>query len=242
MADENKEAKPKGGGAPIGIILGGGVGVLIMSIPIYLMAQGILAVEGPKFRLSDQLIMSDSLLSAYYATQDAFGLMDGQEQMSATNGHPGAAQGQIQTASAGGAPAPIQNAAQPAVQEPETKPEPAKAAASESKPKAAAPKAATGTVAKSTAAPAQSDPLTVAVFNKPGKEMVVDQEKLARLVKVYEKMRPKQVAVILGTMSIDQAAAILVLMKDKSAAEVLAATEAKRAARISQIMVQKQAG
>ncbi|NNE07838.1 MAG: hypothetical protein HKN20_04670 [Gemmatimonadetes bacterium] len=239
MADENKEAKPKGGGAPIGIILGGGVGVLIMSIPIYLMAQGILAVEGPKFRLSDQLIMSDSLLSAYYATQDAFGMSDGEEAASAAGAQTGAAQGQIQTA-AGGAPAPIQTAAQPAVQEPEAKPE-AKPAATESKPKTTAPTAATATAKKSTA-PSKSDPLTVAVFNKAGKEMVVDEQKLARLVKVYEKMRPKQVAVILGTMSIDQAAAILVLMKDKSAAEVLAATEAKRAARISQIMVQKQAG
>lgn len=239
MADENKEAKPKGGGAPIGIILGGGVGVLIMSIPIYLMAQGILAVEGPKFRLSDQLIMSDSLLSAYYATQDAFGVTDGEEGAKATGADASPGQGQIQTA-ASAAPAPIQTAAQPAMQEPdkaESKP-----AATESKPKATAPKADTGTVAKSTVTSSGSDPLTVAVFNKSGREMVVDEAKLARLVKVYEKMRPKQVAVILGTMTIEQAAQILVLMKDKSAAAVLAATEAKRAARISQIMVQKQAG
>jgi hypothetical protein len=64
-----------------------------------------------------------------------------------------------------------------------------------------------------------------------------DEAKLSRLVKVYEKMRPKQVALILGTMADRQALLILTHMKDKDAAEVLAELEPGKAARISQILV-----
>ncbi|MBN1826863.1 MAG: hypothetical protein JW958_11410 [Candidatus Eisenbacteria bacterium] len=65
----------------------------------------------------------------------------------------------------------------------------------------------------------------------------LDGENLARLVKVYDAMRPKQVALILNTMPERQASAILANMKEKSAASVLAELEPKKAARMSELIV-----
>jgi len=64
-----------------------------------------------------------------------------------------------------------------------------------------------------------------------------DENKLARLVRVYEKMRPKQVAIILTTMPDRQVVTILSHMKENKAAQVLADMEPGKAARISQSLV-----
>lgn len=65
----------------------------------------------------------------------------------------------------------------------------------------------------------------------------LDGENLARLVKVYEAMRAKQVALILNTMPERQASVILANMKEKSAASVLAELDPKKAARMSELLV-----
>ncbi len=67
--------------------------------------------------------------------------------------------------------------------------------------------------------------------------MALQPERMARLVRVYEKMRPKQVALILGTMPERQASSILQDMKDQSAAKVLAEMEPGKAARMSQLLI-----
>jgi len=65
----------------------------------------------------------------------------------------------------------------------------------------------------------------------------LDGANLARLVKVYEAMRPKQVALILNTMPERQASVIMANMKEKTAASVLAELEPKKAARMSELIV-----
>ena len=62
-------------------------------------------------------------------------------------------------------------------------------------------------------------------------------EQMARLVRVYEKMRPRQVALILGTMPEPEAVSILAEMKEKQTAKVLAEMDAQKAARISRILM-----
>lgn len=64
-----------------------------------------------------------------------------------------------------------------------------------------------------------------------------EPSKLGRLVRVYEKMRPKQVALILSTMPEKQAVLILSNMKDKQTAAVLAEMDPGKAARISQLLM-----
>ncbi|GEM_PF-2419524 len=64
-----------------------------------------------------------------------------------------------------------------------------------------------------------------------------DESKLSRLVRVYEKMRPKQVAVILTTMQDRQVVTILSHMKENKAAQILGEMEPGKAARISQTLM-----
>jgi hypothetical protein len=64
-----------------------------------------------------------------------------------------------------------------------------------------------------------------------------DTQKLARMVRVYEKMRPKQVAQVFGSLPDDQTVAMLSKMNDRAAAKVIAAMEPTNAARLSQMMV-----
>ena len=64
-----------------------------------------------------------------------------------------------------------------------------------------------------------------------------DESKLSRLVRVYEKMRPKQVAVILTTMPDRQVVTILSHMKENKAAQILGEMEPGKAARISQTLL-----
>ena len=66
-----------------------------------------------------------------------------------------------------------------------------------------------------------------------------DPEKMARLVRVYEKMRPKQVGLILDTMPDAQSVAVLRSMKDRAAAQVMAAMEPSKAARMSRLLVER---
>lgn len=68
-------------------------------------------------------------------------------------------------------------------------------------------------------------------------EFTMDPERLKRLVKVYEKMRPKQVALILNTMQERQAVRILRGMKEKVAGKVFAEMEPKKVARMSQLLI-----
>ena len=64
------------------------------------------------------------------------------------------------------------------------------------------------------------------------------EDKLARLVRVYEQMRAKQVALILNTMPDDESAAILERMPERTAAKVMAGMSPEKAARMSRILVE----
>ncbi len=65
-------------------------------------------------------------------------------------------------------------------------------------------------------------------------------EKLERLVRVYEQMRAKQVALILNTMPDDESAAILAAMKERTAAKILAGMSPEKAARMSRLLVESE--
>lgn len=64
-----------------------------------------------------------------------------------------------------------------------------------------------------------------------------DAPQLARLVRVYEKMRPKQVAQVFDSLPDDQTVAMLSKMNDRAAAKVIAAMDPTNAARLSQMLV-----
>jgi hypothetical protein len=64
-----------------------------------------------------------------------------------------------------------------------------------------------------------------------------DPQQLVRLVRVYEKMRPKQVAQVFDSLPDDQTVAMLSKMSERAAAKVIAAMEPTNAARLSQMMV-----
>lgn len=62
--------------------------------------------------------------------------------------------------------------------------------------------------------------------------------KLTRMVRVYEKMKPKQVAQILDSLPDQSTVAILDSMSDRAAAKVIAMMDPGNAARLSQVLVQ----
>jgi hypothetical protein len=64
-----------------------------------------------------------------------------------------------------------------------------------------------------------------------------DGPQLARLVRVYEKMRPKQVAQVFDSLPDDQTVAMLSKMSERAAAKVIAAMDPTNAARLSQMLV-----
>ena len=64
-----------------------------------------------------------------------------------------------------------------------------------------------------------------------------DAPQLARLVRVYEKMRPKQVAQVFDSLPDEQTVAMLSKMNDRAAAKVIAAMDPTNAARLSQMLV-----
>lgn len=61
---------------------------------------------------------------------------------------------------------------------------------------------------------------------------------LARLVRVYEKMRPKQVAQVFDSLPDEQTVAMLSKMNERAAAKVIAAMDPANAARLSQMLVE----
>jgi len=61
-------------------------------------------------------------------------------------------------------------------------------------------------------------------------------EGVAHLVRVYEKMRPKQVAQILDALSDENTLAILSGLKDRTAAKVIAGMDPTNAARLSEML------
>lgn len=64
-----------------------------------------------------------------------------------------------------------------------------------------------------------------------------EEPQLARLVRVYEKMRPKQVAQVFDSLPDEQTVAMLSKMNDRAAAKVIAAMDPTNAARLSQMLV-----
>lgn len=214
MADkkEEQEAKEKKGGM-MGLLVpmvGGGLGVFLFTIPIVLLSQGMIQFSGPHMRPAEEFVLADSLLAEYYVTE---GLLsdEGLATVEAIQARKEEERRQVEQEEAAARQAEL--AAERAA---------AESPAGERQ----------ETVAAETTAPPDEAEIKTAE-----QELPFDREKLGRLVKVYEKMRAKQVAMILNTMPDEKAAMILASMKEKNAAEVLAAIEAKRAARLSELIV-----
>lgn len=218
MADKKDETEAKGkkGGLMSLLIplVGGGVGVLILTIPIVLFSQGIIQLDGPRMQVPESYILADSLLSQHYQSK---GLLseEGLALMVSREAEMLAEAARI---------ADEEEARILREQEAEI------AALREAK--------ITAEAAKTEAVPVAQPPANAGqVSRNAEQELPFDKEKLSRLVKVYEKMRAKQVAMILNTMSESKSAMILANMKDKNAAEVLAAIDADKAARLSELIV-----
>jgi hypothetical protein len=91
-----------------------------------------------------------------------------------------------------------------------------------------------------------TDPAVAASGEYPGAETPAedtsptppaDGPQLARMVRVYEKMRPKQVAQVFGSLPDDETVAMLAKMNERVAAKVIAAMEPSDAARLSQMLM-----
>ncbi len=225
MADKKDETEEKGKkGGMMGLLIpmvGGGLGVFLLTIPIVLFSQGIIQLEGPQVKAPESYIIADTLLARHYKTEgllsdEGLAILEAREEEMAAEA----------TRLAEAEAARIlkeQEDERMAILEAERAA--ALAAAPPPEPEASA----------VTAAQTTSNNTQVAV---PAEQnLPFEQEKLTRLVKVYEKMRAKQVAMILDTMSDTKSAMILANMKDKNAAEVLAAIDAKKAARLSELIV-----
>lgn len=63
-----------------------------------------------------------------------------------------------------------------------------------------------------------------------------EQDKIDRLVKIYEAMDSEQAAKIIAKLTDSEAVAILEIMREDAAAEVLAAMDVQRAANLSKII------
>ncbi|MBK7891695.1 MAG: hypothetical protein IPJ84_12915 [Bdellovibrionales bacterium] len=66
--------------------------------------------------------------------------------------------------------------------------------------------------------------------------VVLDQEKVAKLVDVYSNMKPTQAARVIETLNEDLAVTILDRLKKKNAAEILNAMSAAKAKRLSEML------
>ncbi len=220
MADktDEKETAKKGGMTGILIpLVGGGIGVFILSIPVALFTQGMVQFGLPHMKPAERYVLADSVLAQHYIEE---GLLS-EEGLAAVAAK--AAELEAQAAR-------------------ESEAEQARLA-KEKEDAAAAEAARTAETAKAAAEPAKEEtpshpaPEPGKIAAAQSEKLPFDRERLARLVKVYEKMKPKQVAMILGTMPDSKSAMILATMKDKSAAAVLAAIDPPKAARLSELIV-----
>lgn len=211
---EDEGKKEKGGMGRMILIPVGGLIVFLLAIPFFLFMNGMLGLESPRLRPAEAYVEADSVLTAYRLALEE-----------AANAPAADASQAVQPASAAagmnGPAEPLENAAVPPV------------AGNESR---AAPPAEMGPPLPDSLR-ARVDRLESAAEGASDSVVELQPEKMARLVRVYEKMRPKQVALILGTMAERQAAGILRDMKDQSAAKVLAEMEPNKAARMSQLLL-----
>jgi hypothetical protein len=192
----------------VGLLAAGAVVVSLIALVVQLYVCGMLSLSAPHLRPAPGYAMADSILASWEAKKAA------DETAAETAIREGAA-GQLPTA--GESPEPAASTADTAAEaQPQTGSGPEEAGTS--------------------LAPAESD--SAGAGGEVGEPLLpFDETKLARLVRVYEKMRPKQVAIILMTMPDQQAVTILSHMKENKAAQVLAEMEAGKAARISQALV-----
>jgi hypothetical protein len=221
--------KGRGGTKKILLFLGGAVAVFVASIPLHLYLSGMLFPEAPFVRAAPGYAPVDSILaSRTQAREKAIGENDaGLTQV--TGGGEGAGAAAENGEALDGPSAPVDSSS-----------------------------AAGGEVGKATGAdrtegksgeadgrrsPAAElgDPSSGAARSTEARSdtstSVLEQESFLRLVRVYEKMRPKQVAIILTTMPERQAVLILANLRDKQAASVLAEMEPGKAARMSEMLV-----
>ncbi|MFH1278418.1 MAG: hypothetical protein ABIK65_08575 [Candidatus Eisenbacteria bacterium] len=228
MAD-GEAKKEKGGIGRIILLAAGGVALFLGAIPFFLLMNGILNFEAPRLRPAEAYVLADSVLVAY--------------RMSLEEAAEAPPEGSPSAAGAVAAEIPAGSEAAPAAIE---GPMPASVTV-------AASTGGTG-AAETHGVPEEADyemmgpPIPESMRELVNREeeaaeenldqmMALQPERMARLVRVYEKMRPKQVALILGTMPERQASSILRDMKDQSAAKVLAEMEPNKAARMSQLLI-----
>ena len=194
------------------VLVGGALGIFLLTIPFFLFLNGMLHAESPHLRPAEGYELPDSL-------QEAYALL-------LSSGRPGASEGDARqpaspvdglTAGESGMDSVVSEAVPEAREQSPGSGEGDGAAESST---------ATMEAEEDPAAPTAGAELTSG-----------DAERRARLVRLYEKMRPKQVALILGTMPERDAAVILLEMREKEAAKVLAEMDPSKAARMSQLLM-----
>jgi len=211
------------------LMLGGAVVVFLASVPICLYSYGMLSLSAPHLRPAAGYAMADSLTQAWREARTDTVETDGDsirqpspaQALVETGGKKPRVDGPSPESTGEGVPAGGETL-------PTEGTSPGAAAVSAGSGAGDAPVDATGgtTQVYMTSEGDTLEPL-----------LPFDEQKLGRLVSVYEKMRPKQVALILSTMPERQAVMILSRMKDNNAAKVLAELEPGKAARISQVLV-----
>lgn len=229
MAD-GEEKKEKGGIGRIILLAAGGLVVFLGAIPFFLFMNGMLGFEEPRLRPAEAYVMADSVLVAYRMS-----LGEAEEAPASGNASAGVP--------AGPAAAPASGAVTAAASGPVPETGAATAAATpgmDGVETGAVPAEGPGDVMGPPLPEGMSelvDRREESAGGEVDRMIALQPERMARLVRVYEKMRPKQVALILGTMPERQASSILQDMKDQSAAKVLAEMEPNKAARMSQLLI-----
>ncbi len=217
------------------LLAGGAAAVFLMALLLHLYLCGMLSVGSPHLRPAQGYAMVDSILAAWAESGEVGAAGSARALYRDSNG----AEKDKQAASG---PEDSGAEADTAPRNPDAPPDTTAADRSADRTAGSEEEAAAG-IQGSRQTPAGETPVEVGL--DPGHALETDVEpllpfdenKLARLVRVYEKMRPKQVAIILTTMPDRQVVIILSHMKENKAAQVLAEMEPGKAARISQSLL-----
>ncbi|MCK4546013.1 MAG: hypothetical protein KAW17_01105 [Candidatus Eisenbacteria sp.] len=244
MAGENEEKAQKEGQSSsspgikkILLVVVGAVFVFLASVPLHLYLQGVLSFSAPHLRPAPGHAQVDSILAVERVRLgiEVEEKQDEQEVPSRPGGTKPVVPEVVADVSGAKAVSPLEGAATTETRQenPETSP-----GEGSSMPGSAEPAEDRGQeqlAGDLQGAGGADSILSAGWLAEP--VLPFDPSKLARLVAVYEKMRPKQVALILNTMPERQGVMILANMKDKSTAKVLAEMEPSKAARMSELLV-----
>jgi hypothetical protein len=232
MAEEKNATKAKTPDAPSGkkrmVLLGAGaLGLFLVTIPLHLYLQGMLQSSPPYLRPSAAYVNVDSLLALERAAiAESAAEETGAEEGAVQEAVGGSGEGEpavVDSLSAGAEGSDVSGldaGADPGMAE----------------------EGASADTSLGAGGEAGSDLVLGAAPDSNGVKpadplLPCDAAQLTRLVSVYEKMKPRHVALIINTMSEKQGVTILSYMKAKAAAAVLAEMDPGKAARMSQLLL-----